>query len=487
MKAVREGMRMEDEKMKQQQTKGNRKYQERKEKEKKKQAAIAVAGILTAIAVIVTAAVCVQAVKSAKGKEKTTQKQAEESSSSETTVSNEEKETQDREKLIAQADRLCAMYDYDKAIATIQSYEKYSEFTEMTEAIKKYEKEKSKAVKYDNMTEITHIFFHTLIADTKKAFDGDEDQDGYNEVMTTIDEFNKIMESMYKKGYVMVSIHDISKKTVDKDGNVKMEKGEIYLPPDKKPFVLSQDDVSYYEYMEGDGFATRIVIGENGKPTCEMLQDDGTTVTGDFDMVPLIESFVEKHPDFSYRGAKGILALTGYNGVLGYRTDTEYKKNKTYKSDVEQAKKVAQCLKDNGWEFASHTWGHMHSAQVSMKRFKEDTDKWEKRVETILGETDVMIFPFGEDIGDWRGYDKEEYVDMDKLKYLQKAGFYYFCNVDSNQYWIQFGDTYFRMGRRNLDGQRMYYDMIDDEVDKLSDLFDVNKVFDKRRPTPVPK
>ena len=28
---------------------------------------------------------------------------------------------------------------------------------------------------------------------------------------------------------------------------------EIYLPEGKKPFVLSQDDVNYYDYMEGDG------------------------------------------------------------------------------------------------------------------------------------------------------------------------------------------------------------------------------------------
>mgnify|MGYP000718429092 FL=1 len=34
-------------------------------------------------------------------------------------------------------------------------------------------------------------------------------------------------------------------------------------------------------------------------------------------MVPLIDRFVEEHPDFSYRGAKGIVALTGYNGILG--------------------------------------------------------------------------------------------------------------------------------------------------------------------------
>lgn len=35
-------------------------------------------------------------------------------------------------------------------------------------------------------------FYHTLIKDTSKAFDGDYKEADYNQVMTTIDEFNKI-------------------------------------------------------------------------------------------------------------------------------------------------------------------------------------------------------------------------------------------------------------------------------------------------------
>ena len=51
-------------------------------------------------------------------------------------------------------------------------------------------------------------------------------------------------------------------------------------------------------------------------------------------MVPLIDAFVKKHPDFSYRGAKGTLALTGYNGVLGYRTSkSQYGDNEKKKRD----------------------------------------------------------------------------------------------------------------------------------------------------------
>ena len=106
------------------------------------------------------------------------------------------------------------------------------------------------------------------------------------------------------------------------------------LPPGKKPFVTSQDDVCYYDYMKGDGFATRIVIGDDGKPTCEMELDDGTVGTGSFDLVPLMEDFIAEHPDFSYKGARAVLAVTGYQGVLGYRTDPEYKDSDVYKRQL---------------------------------------------------------------------------------------------------------------------------------------------------------
>ena len=45
--------------------------------------------------------------------------------------------------------------------------------------------------------------------------------------------------------------------------------------------------------------------------------------------------------------------------------------------------------------------------------------------------------------------------------------------VDSSQYFVQITDDYFRQGRRNLDGYRMYYN-----PEMLSDLFDVSEVWD---------
>lgn len=410
--------------------------------------------------------------------------QVSEEPSAEEAAREKEKLEQERQakiaECIAKADRLAAGYDYDKAIELVEALEGYAQEDSCTEAIASYKKMKKKAVRYDKMTEIPHIFFHILTIDTDKSFDGDDMSDKYNMVMTTEKEFREIIKQMYEKGYVLIRIHDMVKE-VKKDGKVRFEEGDIYLPKGKKPFVLSEDDVCYYEYMEGDGYAKRIVIGEDGKPTCEMVQEDGSIKTGEYDIVPILESFIEEHPDFSYRGARGILALTGYNGILGYRTDTVYKDNPTYKEDRKEAKRVAKVLRECGWEFASHSWGHRDLGAISMSDFIKDTQKWEKRVEPLIGDTDILIYPFGADIGSWYPYEGERY------EYLKKCGFHYFCNVDSARYWVQYGDDYLRQGRRNIDGQRMYYDMIDDSVDKLSDLFDVDTVFDKARPTPVPR
>ena len=389
--------------------------------------------------------------------------------------------------LYRQAKYAANQYDYDKAIALLQGSDTYQTSEKFQHAVKVYQKKKDSCVSWP-LDQVTHVFYHTLIKDTSKAFDGDYKTGDYDQVMTTIDEFNQITQSMYDKGYVMVSIYDMA--TADENGNMNM--GEILLPPGKVPFVLSQDDVCYYHYMDGDGFATKLIVDDEGKVRNEYVEDDGSISVGDYDMVPLIDRFVEEHPDFSYRGAKGIVALTGYNGILGYRTDSSYETRPDdldadkvkwldehpdfdLNTEREGAAKVAQAMKDEGWLFASHTWGHQNVSQVSLERLQADTQKFKENVDPLIGGTDIIIFAFGADLTSVEDYSGE------KFEYLKGQGYNYYCNVDSSQYFVQIRSNYFRQGRRNLDGYRMYYN-----PELLSDLFDAQAVFDSSRPVPVP-
>ena len=396
------------------------------------------------------------------------------------------------DRLIAQADRLALGYDYDGAIALLNDSGLDASDSRIAAALAGYEEAKGALVPAD-VKQTTHVFFHSLIMDTALAFDGDGDADGYNSVMTTKDEFLKILEELYRRDYVLVRLADVAAPAPGADGSLAFAWGEVLLPPGKKPLVMSQDDVCYYPYMEGDGFANRIVIGADGKPTCEMTLPDGSVSTGSYDLIPLLEDFIGEHPDFSYRGARAVIAFTGYEGILGYRTSSSYSDSPTYEEDRTQAAAVAQCLRENGWELASHSWGHLQLGvspdsetgyAISDERFIADTDRWEAEVESLIGPTNILIYPYGNDISDWHAYGPENA----RFAYLQSKGFQYFCNVDaSTPSWMQMGTTYLRMARRNLDGYRLYQDLIqtDPAKKRLTDLLDAAEVFDSARPTPV--
>ena len=219
------------------------------------------------------------------------------------------------DELLKQADFLAAGYDYEGASQLLSSSSYYTANSEYQSRVAAYEAESQKLVKWHDMQNITHIFFHTLVVDNARCFDGDFTEKGYNQYMTTIPEFVKMMEIMYERGYVLVSPYDIAYEYVDENGQTRMKYGEIYLPEGKTPFVMSQDDVNYYGYMlgdvdpdyerpavphpDGDGFAHKIVIGEDGYPTCEYMDANGQIHVGSYDLVPVLEDFIQAHPDFS--------------------------------------------------------------------------------------------------------------------------------------------------------------------------------------------
>lgn len=439
--------------------------------------------LLIVIGSVVLTSLQVKKVKEKKKAEKAVQEQL---------IREEEEKNQRKKESIVQAERMALSYDYEGAIALIKSIEGYDQDAELIAKIAKLEAEKSTLVPV-NMNEVTHIFYHSLVVDPERGFAGnDSAAAGFKQWMTTVYEFNQITQTMYDNGYVIVDVHDLVTQTVDEDGTVHFKTNQIYLPEGKKPVVVSYDDLSYYHSYDGRGTATKMVLDENGEPTCEYIEKDGTVVTGDYDYIPLLDKFIEEHPDASYKGAKGTIALTGYNGILGYRTDIAYKTGENLTADQQawldahpdfdwdkecaEAKKVADAILANGWTFASHTWGHLRVGGAGLESIKKDTEKWMTYVAPLVGGTDTIIFAHGEDIADWHDYS----ADNEKFQYLKSQGFNFFCNVDSSQYFLQIRDNYLRMGRRNLDGYRLWND-VHGEKNRTSDLFDAAKVLDPAR------
>ena len=284
---------------------------------------------------------------------------------------------------------------------------------------------------YDGIVE--HLFFHPLIAYPELAFDGDSQEKGLDDFMVTVGEFNKILDSCYANGYVLVDIGDVWSETTGDDGQTKMVRNTLYLPEGKKPLIFSYDDTNYYPYMLDNGFMHKLVIGEDGKVAAWGIDPDGNEVTSrGLDAIPRLDEFVEEHPDFSPFGAKASLSLTGYEGILGYRTQTDSSVEWTdeleanRQAEREAVKPIIAELKRTGWTFGSHTWGHIRLSgqRLKLDAIQKDTEKWFDEVGSLVGETPILFYPHGErpDGNDWT-------ETGPIFQYLQSQGFRVFCSV----------------------------------------------------------
>ncbi len=306
---------------------------------------------------------------------------------------------------------------------------------------------------------VRHFSFPILLVDGQGAAEGSSP--------LTVEEFQQILQDLYDKDYILVDIYALASVSGQDSGSQVYEKATLSLPEGKTPFVLSQRDVSYPFDKAGKGYASRLVVDGDGRLVHEYVQGDGSSLTGDYDVVSCLETFIEEHPDFSWQGARGILGLTGYNGILGYRTtsylaSTEgnpYADYGTYdtQSEIAACQAVVQTLKDRGWRLASNGNGNT-SYGSEMSQMQTDADLWQANVASVTGAADILIFPYETDIGGWSGYSQEN----EKYSYLWNQGFRYFCIENpENASWLQVGQDYVRQGIHQIDSYQDYQAAMD--------------------------
>lgn len=467
----------------------SRQAMERKWRKKRRQRRFLLkVGCLSAVLIALVAAVWGVSV----GVRHSNEKRSEKKAVREAQIRAEEEALENRKALLVQAELLATQYDYEGALELIKSVENYEQDADLVAVAAKYSAAKSSLITVDAGS-VQHLFFRPLIYDYDRAFNvtlqGQSTVDTLKAWTLTVEEFQRVLNQMYENGYVFVSIHDLADITVNEDGTYTIKKSKsIKLPEGKTPVLLSIDDMSYYHNYENRGFADKLVLSENGEVKAQYTDTNGVVSVGDYDIIPILESFFKEHPDASYKGARGLIALTGYNGVFGYRTDATYKTGENISADqqrwlsshpdynwdteVAEATKIAETLKENGWEFACNTWGKLNLSSATLETARTDYEKWTANVGNIVGETDVLVFPYGADMGNWKDYT----TDNPLYAYYKSQGMKFFCNVDTSQkVWVQIREQYFRQGRINVDGA-MLNRMISGKSEVLNEVFDVNQI-----------
>ncbi|MBR4863483.1 MAG: hypothetical protein IKU07_02810 [Oscillospiraceae bacterium] len=384
------------------------------------------------------------------------------------------------EAILQEATMYASQFDYQRAIACIESFSgEMANYPEMQDCYDSYLLALDELVLWDDPAAIVNLSFQMLMAEPTRCYNNTTYGTSYNKNFVTVDEFQKILQQLYDNDFILVDIDDIT------DGNGAKE---LYLPAGKKPLTITQTNVNYYRYMidgdgdwmpdsNGAGFATKLVINENGMISCEMVDQTGATVTGYYDLVPILESFITTHPDFSYKGARALLAVTGYDGIFGYRTSPEAAEKigqAHYQQEVDNAQRIVSKLQQLGYDFACYTYENEPYGTFNAQQISEEMQKWSSEVTPILGETDIFVFSRNSDLEN----PGLPYTD-DRSQVLMDAGYTrYLGFCDADQSWFYADEGYIRMGRILVTGSSMAY-----HPEWYSGLFDATAILDPDRGT----
>lgn len=387
--------------------------------------------------------------------------------------------------MIAQAEAKAAKYDYHGAIELINGYKgDLSKCPALNDKILEYEAAIRNLVAWDDPNMIPNLSFQLLVADPVRGFSHASYGYSINRNFITTDEFSKILQQLYDNGYILVDLDDFITSETTATGTTTYKAKTLLLPKGKKPIMLTQTNVNYNYYLidsdgdkipdsKGTGIASKLIWDGNNF-TCEMVNASGQTVTGPFDLVPILEDFVKKHPSFSYQGAKATLALTGYNGLFGYRTHPSAKElfgEAAYQQAIQQAKSVANALRNNGYTLACYTYENIPYGTSSVTQIKNDMNGWVNEVVPILGNVDILTYAQLTDITTAPTYSGEKYDALFNLGFRYYLGF-----CEDGKPWANITDKYVRQGRIMVTGSTLAH-----HSEWFTNLFDPSSVLDANR------
>jgi peptidoglycan/xylan/chitin deacetylase (PgdA/CDA1 family) len=183
-------------------------------------------------------------------------------------------------------------------------------------------------IKPNESGDIPIIMFHNFIEDLDLTTDV--------EFTTSFDAFENLLETLYNKGYRLISMRDFI------DHNIS-------VPAGMKPMVFTFDDGSSGQF--------------------NLIEENGKLVVNPKSAVGIMIKFSQKHPDF------------GLRGIFYLNMDKE---EKTFEG-AGALKERLEILTSYGFEVGNHSWGHFNfSESKNRDQIYERLGRNQKRLQEII-------------------------------------------------------------------------------------------------------
>ena len=205
------------------------------------------------------------------------------------------------------------------------------------------------------------------------------------------------------------------------------------------------------------------MVDENGKAAAKYTDEGGHDLIGAYDVVPVLEAFLEEHPDFSYQGARGVISVAGVGGIFGYEVDETADDYETNRKTVQE---IADALKEEGWTFASNGYNYQYLGTLSYDQLTSELTAWEEVSGALLGECDTLLYPYGSEI---------DYTS-EKATLLATMNMRYLIGLWADGDHLEVTDEYLRQTRRNITGM-----LLTTAPDSLSSYINVSEILDPER------
>lgn len=371
---------------------------------------------------------------------------------------------QEEQELLKQAEEKAAQFDYPAAMEILNGYSAgLSSSTLLTGRYNEYSAAQASLVPYEDISKIPNLAVQMLIADLPRALANPDYGARFNRNYITTTEFSNMLQQLYDNGYMLISPYDLAAETQGPDGKTTLAPAAVYLPADKKPIILTQLGCNYFTYIvdsdgdglpdkDGSGMPYRLALDEKGNLVSQMVDAAGNELAGSYDFVTILNDFVAAHPDFSYRGARGVLAVTGYDGLFGYRTDPETAEKisqQFYDAQLAEVKPVIEKLRADGFDIACMSYDYVNYASLSAGDIGRDLERWNQEVLPLLGPVDMMVLPY-EDLSGRDLYAGERY------EAVASAGFRFFMAKSGTEPWGQLTEHYARISFLPVTGGELH-------------------------------